>query len=100
VVASSPLADGQDLEARFTQAYQMAVPEIKDASKCLFQKGELSGYEITYRRPWGEPWWQFRDIWVEKNSMVYVFSFYASPDSFETYSDTYNQILESFQFKE
>lgn len=100
VVASSPLAGGQDLESRFTQAYQTAVPKIEDASKHLFEQGELSGYEITYRRPWGEPWWQFRDIWLEKNSVIYVLSFYASPNSFETYSDTFDQILKSFQFKD
>jgi hypothetical protein len=100
VVASSPLAGGQDLESRFTEAYQMAVPKIADASKHLFEQGELSGYEITYRRPWGEPWWQFRDIWLEKNSVIYVLSFYASSNSFEAYSDTFDQILESFQFKD
>jgi hypothetical protein len=100
VVASSPLAGGQDLESRFIQAYQMAVPEIEDASKQLFEQGELSGYEITYRRPWGEPWWRFRDLWLEKDSVIYVLSFYASPDSFETYSDTFEQILASFQFND
>ena len=99
-VAASPMASGQDLESRFTQAYQMAVPEIEDESKSLFEQGELSGYEITYRRPWGEPWWQFRDIWLEKDSVIYVLSFYASPNSFETYSDTFAQMLESFQFKD
>jgi hypothetical protein len=94
------MAGGQDLESRFTQAYQMAVPEIEDESKSLFEHGDLSGYEITYRRPWGEPWWQFHDIWLEKNSVIYLLSFYASPNSFETYSDTFDQILESFQFKD
>lgn len=100
VVASSPLASGQDLESRFTQAYQMAVPAIEDASRQLFKQGKLSGYEITYRRPWGESWWQFRDIWLEKDTTIYVLSFYASPNSFETYSDAFDQILESFQFKD
>ena len=99
-VASSPLADGQNLESRFTQAYQMAVPEIENVSKKMFEQGELSGYEITYKRPWGEPWWQFRDIWLEKDAVIYVLSFHASPNSFETYSDTFNQILGSFQFKD
>lgn len=99
VVASSPLAEGQDLESRFTQAYQMAVPEIENASQQLFERGELAGYEITYKRPWGEPWWQFRDVWLEKDGVIYVLSFYASPNSFESYTDTFDQILESFRFK-
>lgn len=100
VVASSPLAEGQDLESRFTQAYQMAVPEIENASQQLFERGELAGYEITYKRPWGEPWWQFRDVWLEKDGAIYVLSFYASPNSFESYTDTFDQILESFRFKD
>lgn len=98
-VASSPLADGQDLESRFEQAYQAATPEIKSATQRSFELGELSGYEITYQRPWGEPWWQFRDIWVEKDGVIYVFSFHASPYSFEKYSGAFDQILESFRFR-
>jgi hypothetical protein len=99
-VASSPLADGQDLESRFTQAYQVTTPEIEDASKQAFELGGYSGYEIIYKRPWGEPWWQFRDIWLEKDGVIYVLSFHAPPNSLETYSDTFNQILESFRFKD
>jgi len=99
-VAAAPLANGEDLETRFTQAYQMAMPEIENASQQLFEQGELSGYEITYKRPWGEPWWQFRDIWLEKDAVVYVLSFRTAPDSFDTYSDPFDQILESFRFKE
>ncbi len=99
-VSSSPLANEQDLESRFTQAYQGLAPEIEDVSQQSFELGELSGYEISYRRPWGEPWWQFRDVWLEKDAVVYVLSFYASPDSFETYADPFDQILESFQFED
>jgi hypothetical protein len=100
VVASSPLVEGQDLESRFNDAYLDANPEIENASQQSFEQGEWVGYEMTYKRPWGEPWWQFRDIWLEKGGAIYVLSFYASSESFETYADTFNQILESFQFKD
>lgn len=99
-VASSQLQDGQDLESRFNQAYRLAIPEIRDAVQQSFERGDLSGYEITYNRPWGEPWWKFRDIWLEKNNVIYVLSFHASPYSFENYNDIFEQILESFQFKD
>jgi len=99
-VASSPLTEGQDLETRFTQTYQTAFPEPKDVSTRRFEEGELSGYEITYKRPWGEYWWQFCDIWLEKDGAIYVLSFHALPESFATYSDTFEQILKSFQFKD
>ncbi len=98
-VASSRLQDGQDLESRFNQAYQLATPEIRDAVKQSFKQGDLSGYEITYSRPWGEGWWKFHDIWLERNREIYVLSLHASPDSFESYSDVLEQILESFKFK-
>lgn len=100
VVSSATLAEGQDLESRFNQVYQDAVPEIEEASEQSFALGERAGFEITYKRPWGEPWWKFRDIWLEKDGMVYVLSFYASPNSFDTYAETFKQILESFRFKE
>jgi hypothetical protein len=99
-VASSQLADGQDLESLFEHAYQTASPEIENASTQPFKLGDLSGYEITYKRPWGEPWWQFRDIWLEKDGVIYVLSFHAPPSSFENYTDTFGKILESFQFKD
>ena len=99
VVASSPVATGEDLESRFIRVYQSAVPEIEDASQARFEKGQLAGYEITYRRPWGEPWWQFRDVWLEHNGMVYVLSIYAAPGTLDEYSEPYQQILDSFQFK-
>jgi hypothetical protein len=99
-VASSQVQDGQDLESRFNQAYQMATPEIQDMVIQSFEQGNLSGYEITYNRPWGEPWWKFRDIWLENDNVIYVLSFHASPNSFETYNDTFDQILENFKFKD
>ena len=99
VVALAPQVEGEDLESRFTRVYQSTTPEIKDASQTSFEKGQLAGYEITYRRPWGEPWWEFRDVWLEHNGMVYVLSFYAAPGSLDKYSGEYQQILDSFQFK-
>lgn len=99
-MASSPLAEGESLESRFAQAYEGAVPEIRDAVQRPFEQGELSGYEMTYLRPWGEPWRQFRDIWVERDGVVYVLSFHTDPGDFESYSGTFQEILESFRFRD
>jgi len=99
VVASAPLVEGEDLLSRITRVYQSAIPEIKDSSQASFEKGKFVGYEISYRRPWGEPWYQFRDVWIEHNGMVYVLSIYAVQGSIDKYSEPYQQILDSFQFK-
>lgn len=98
-VATAPLAACEDLEARLQQTYAEAVPAVVDASVRPFARAGLSGYEITYKRPWGEPWWQFRDIWLAKGGAVYVLSFHASPHVFASYSEVMDQIIGSFQFK-
>ena len=98
-VASSPLAGGTDLETRFHQTYDPLIPDLRDVSQQKFNNVTLSGFEITYQRPWGEPWWQFRDIWVEKDAVIYVLSFHGSPNDFEKYKDDFGQILQSFNFK-
>lgn len=100
VVAASPLEEGQTLASRYNAAYEDPLPEIRDASSKAFAQGGFSGFEITYERPWGEPWWKFRDVWLEKDDMIYVLSFYCSADSFEENQITFEGILESFQFSE
>lgn len=99
-VSTSALEEGQTLASRFDEAYADPLPEIRNASQQVFEQGGFSGYEIIYERPWGEPWWKFRDIWLERDGMIYVLSFHCSPGSFDTNADTFNQIVESFQFKD
>ena len=94
-VASSPLAGGVDLEGRFNMAYENPMPEIKEASRQSFERNGLSGFEITYDRPWGEPWWRFHDIWLEKDAVIYMLSFQSSPYSYDNYTDQYDKILDS-----
>ena len=98
-VASSPLAGGTDLETRFHQTYDPLIPELREVSQQKFDNGTLSGLEITYQRPWGEPWWQFRDLWVEKDAVIYVLSFHATPNDFKQHQDDFDLILNSFKFK-
>lgn len=99
-VATSPLAEGESLETRIDLAYANPVPEIEDESRQAFSLDGLSGIEVMYRRPWGEPWWKFRDIWLEKDAVIYVLSFHASPTGFDSYVDPFERILESFTFLE
>lgn len=99
-VAHSRLRKGEDLKSRMKRSYEKAIPKIKGERINSFQMGGLWAYEIVYHRPWDENWWKFRDIWVEKDGMVYVLSFHALPNSFDTYQEVLYQILESFRFKE
>ena len=98
-VASSPLAGGMDLETRFHQTYDPLLPDLREVSQQKTDRGALSGLEITYQRPWGEPWWQFRDLWVERDAVIYVLSLHAAPNDFEQHQDDFDLILNSFNFK-
>ncbi|GAP40267.1 hypothetical protein [Flexilinea flocculi] len=98
-VASSPLAGGMDLADRFTAAYEKPVPAIKNVEKKLYQNEEYSGYEITYDRPWGEPWWRFHDLWlVNQDVMIYVLSFHTIPAEYDDNQEIMKQIINSFTF--
>jgi Phr family secreted Rap phosphatase inhibitor len=100
-VASSPL-DG-DLETRFTQTYENVelydtpTMEVKTQG---FEKGVLSGLEIFYSHQYGEKIYSFHDIWLEEDGYVFVLSFYTRPSEFNNYTVVFDQILESFRFKE
>lgn len=99
-LASSTLKRGEGLESRFTKTYETPYITFKDVSKQPFNLGVLSGYEISYTRPIGEPWWQFHDIWLENEGLVYVLSFHTLTKGFENYAAVFDQILDSFHFKE
>ena len=98
-VASSPMTDEFTLEERFLQSYQALeiMERIMDPSIHPFEQGELSGFQIYYQRFWGEPLWSFRDIWLENDRIIYVLSFQTY--NFERYSETFQEILNSFNFK-
>lgn len=98
-VASVALLDGENLESVYAQAYKKG-PEIEDALIRPFEKDSMTGIELTYGRPWGEPRYKFHDIWLESGGIVYLLSFQAYPDSFEPHSLTFAAILDSFSFKQ
>ncbi len=75
-------------------------PEIKEASRQPYEQYGLAGFEITYDRPWGEPWWRFHDLWLEKDAVIYVLTFQAYPASFDEFSDVFGEIADSFRFME
>ena len=96
-IASIPLTADETLKTHFDLAYKKG-PQIEEVSTSLFERDVLSGLEISYKRPWGEPWWQFHDIWLEKDGEVYVLSFQAYPNAFDTQTQTFDSILDSFIF--
>ncbi len=100
-VATSPL-DG-DLLTHFRQTYEnielQNTPTIEGKSQA-FERGALSGLEIFYTYPYGEKIYSYHDIWLEKDGFVYVLSFSTWPSEFKNYTEEFDCILDSFQFKE
>ena len=99
-VSTDALEPGEDLERRANAAYSVQKTEIKDLVLKPYEGGGLAGVEATYRRPWGEPWWQFRDIWLQQAGTCYLLSFHSYPNGFDASADVFNAMLKSFAFKE
>jgi len=58
------------------------------------------GFEFRYSRPWGEPCWRFRDIWLTHGATAYLLSFHTLPAASERYAEELDAILASFTFAE
>ncbi len=98
-VASTPLPPGSDLETVFHQTYAGIADQLREVSEETIPFGEQQAYAITYQRPFGEPWWQFRDIWLEKDGTIYLLSFHAMPGKFQESAEEFQAILDQFIWK-
>ncbi len=96
-VAMGELEPGENLESRVQQVYEDPVTEIKDLTLQEIAVNEKVAYEAIYSRPWGEPWWKFRDIWVEHDNKLYLLSYHSMPENFSDYIETSNGIIDSFK---
>lgn len=99
-VSVDELEQGQSLQDRVEAAYAVQKTEIEDLAQRAYEQGGLEGIEATYRRPWGEPWWRFRDVWFEVNGSVYLLSFMASPNTFDERAGVFDAMLQSYSFKD
>lgn len=96
-VASAPLPPDISLEDLFHQAYAPILDQVTDQSEAAVELAGMTGYEMRYRRPWGEPWWWFQDLWLEKDGTVYVLSFHGLTQ--ESFQERSTEILANFHFK-
>ena len=99
-VSTVKLAAGEDLERRVNGAYSVQMTEIKDLVIKPYESDGLAGIEATYSRPWGEPWWRFRDVWFEKDGTSYLLSFRSYPNTFDRHAESFDAILASFHFND
>ena len=98
-VASTPLAETINLEHVVSETYAPFMDTLQDYTERNTTVAGTDGFEVTYKRPWGEPWWQFRDIWIVNDSVLYVLSSHAYPTSFNSFQEDFEFILNSFTLK-
>jgi hypothetical protein len=61
-VASASLTNVESLEDRVIQAYDDPETELEDLTLNEIELQSRSAFEAMHKRPWGEPWWRFRDV--------------------------------------
>lgn len=98
-VAFAPLEGAIDLESVARETYAPFMDTLQDYAERNTTVAGMDGFEVTYKRPWGEPWWQFRDIWLVHDSALYVLSFHTYPNSFDSFQKDFEFILNSFAWK-
>lgn len=56
-------------------------------------------YEKIYKMPHGEPWYQIRDVWLEKNGKIYIICCWTLPGNFEKAQKEFDMIINSLNIK-
>ncbi len=95
-VAKKPLG-GEALETVVQNTYSPLLSQVADFTQSTAQVAGQTAIALRYRRPWGEPWWEFYDLWVEKDGFAYLLSFHAG--SLDQYRAEIDLIRESFSFQ-
>jgi hypothetical protein len=98
---------GSNFEAVFINAYEKADPRIQRVPgimvdhKILIVDG-VDAIQFAYRVYSGEPAYELRDIWFEKEGLVYTISIwteYTNPDDFAYFQATADMLIKSLNIK-
>jgi len=89
--------DGGDLREELERVYSQTTPAIPQYTITQIEWKGYPTFVVKYRRPSGEPWWEFQDYWLVKDGQVYLLSFEAL--QLEEYAEEMQMILDSFVWK-
>jgi hypothetical protein len=98
-ILTSPLNDAENFETRVIQTYAKN-DNFGEVAKQGVEVDGYTGYEIIYTHNAGEALFWYRDIWLEKDRVIYVLSFSCLKNSKDNYTSIFDQILDSFSFKD
>ena len=102
-VYSRKLPPGSSLKSVYEETYENTwisqYVKSHTISEGTITVDGVTAYERVYKRPHGEPWYQIRDVWLEKGGRIYILSCWATPDSFDEAQHEFNLIINSFHVK-
>jgi sulfatase maturation enzyme AslB (radical SAM superfamily) len=94
------MTSGQNLKQIFNNTYsafnQSNIQFISENNTTV--DGAIA-YEKVYKMPHGEPWYQIRDVWLEKNGKIYIICCWTLPGNFEKVQKDFDMIINSFHVK-
>lgn len=95
-----PVLPGESREEMVSSSYSVLnnYTQIDSSQQELKMLG-MDALEKIYRRPRGEPWYKVRDVWFFHPEKTIILSCYAHPDDFADNLRTFQQILDSIQFR-
>jgi hypothetical protein len=97
-ISSREMPVGSTLQKEFTDTYAGALPEIKEIETSQTTVDGRNSIEKRYDRPWGEPWYYFEDIWLEKYGVIYVISYQSHLNPTATDLDIFEKMLNGIHF--
>jgi hypothetical protein len=101
-VATRPLPAGQNLEDTYRQAYQDYFNinrYSREISEDTIAVDGITALRKIYQSPVGEPWWDYVDIWLEKDGVIYLLSFHCLLNTLEHHEQDLQTILNAFHVK-
>jgi hypothetical protein len=98
---------GSNLEAIMLEAYRVAEEHFQQENGILnssspFTVSGLSAVQRTYRVYSGEPVYEMRDIWIQRDNELYIIAIwtdYTNPDDFAAFQAGADVLLESLYIK-
>ena len=96
-----------NLKEDFDAAYSSLSRSSQASGALLFQEisernltvDGVTAYEKVYKIPHGEPYYQIRDVWLDKNGKIYIISCRAFPNNFNQSQNDFDTIINSFHVK-
>ena len=106
-ITRRPMLPGSALEVVVVDFYEQAQAKLHQEPATLASTGPVTvagqtGFQWAYRVTAGEPTYELRDVWLERNDQLYIISIwseYTNPDDFWAFQSGAQALLGSLMIK-